>query len=174
MEPQERAFPMASAQNSSLEWIFCISIALLVSLSFGPPLFGLYMAQHRKISPMKKIALGTGVFSAVMYAIIICVNFDPKTCLKQAEAFGVEPMGLPVTLVVACVETLLFLPMPWVFWHFGRLLIRDTPMDPWQSYLLARTYPNLRRSRMVCIGGLLYSVLIFAGWIFLASSGGYD
>jgi hypothetical protein len=119
----------------------------------------------------------TSIFiSLVMYAIVIGVNFDAKVRAKHIEAFGAEPLGLPVTLVVGVVESLLFLPMPWVFWHLMRLTFQalHDGRGIGIGYVLTVgfSHPDLRRSQAICIGGLLYFILICGAWIAYAAARG--
>jgi hypothetical protein len=124
----------------------------------------------------RKVTLPSIFVSIVVYALIIGINFDPGVRAKQAEAFGAEPLDLPVTLVVVHVQTLLFLPMPWVFWHGMRLAVQarqDGIPVGWVYLLTAGSFhPHLRRSQAVCIGGLLYCLLICGAWIAYASARG--
>src|SRR6476660_9169467 len=59
--------------------------------------------------------------SVVVYACVIGVNFEPSVHAKQVEAFGAVPLGLPVRAVVVLAESILFVPMPWCFWHAMRI-----------------------------------------------------
>jgi hypothetical protein len=117
----------------------------------------------------KKIFWGSILMSVVLYAIIIAVNFDPKCRDKQIEAFGAEPLGLPVTLVVFLVQTVLYLPMPWVFWHAMRLAFQAVQdgrgFGMLYVLLVGHRHPQLRRSQMVCVGGTLYGCAIALAWI---------
>jgi hypothetical protein len=125
----------------------------------------------------RKKVTWTAIFvSILIYACIIGVNFDSKVQAKHAEAFGAAPFGLPVALVVTGVETLLYLPMPWVFWH-GMWIISQALEEGWMVSILyiltvGRSHPELRRSQLVCLGGLLYVALIAGAWIAYATARG--
>jgi hypothetical protein len=126
--------------------------------------------------PLKKLTWGSSLASAAIYAVVIGVNFSPEVRAKEVEAFGAQPLGLPVTLVVCTVETLLFLPMPWVFWHAMRIAYA-AQLDGRRfgiAYLLqvGNCHPPLRRSQLVCFGGLLYFAAIATTWIFYTVSRG--
>jgi hypothetical protein len=122
---------------------------------------------------MKKVTRTAIFLSLIVYATTIGVNFDSKVRAKQVEAFGDTPLGLPVFLVVAFVETVLFIPMPWVFWHTIRLSFqaRQDGRSIGFIYLLTVSsfHPHLRRSQIVCIGGLFYFVVICCTWIVFAA-----
>jgi hypothetical protein len=124
----------------------------------------------------KKVTRTSIIVSLLIYAVVIGVNYDPKVRAKFAEAFGAEPLGLPVSFVVAVIETLLYLPMPWVFWHGMRLTFRalEEGRRPGIGYLLTVgfSHPELRRSQVICLGGLVYFFLICGVWIAYAAARG--
>jgi hypothetical protein len=124
-------------------------------------------------SQMKRVTWMAISLSIVFYAIVIGTNFGSQVRAKQVEAFGAEPLGMPVVLVVSFVETLLFLPIPWVVWHGLRLAVqaRQDGRRFGIVYLLrvGRFHPHLRRSQLACAVGLLYCFLICGGWIVFAA-----
>jgi len=126
--------------------------------------------------PRRKVTWLAVILSAAMYAIIIGVNFAPAVRAKFLQAYGPQPLGLPVLLVVSIVETFLFLPMPWVFWHAGWIAYAahsDGRRFSLTYILMAGNYrPELRRSQLVCSGGLLYFTVVVAAWILCAASRG--
>jgi hypothetical protein len=107
--------------------------------------------------------------TVVMYAILIGVNFDDGADVRFAKAFGERPFGLPVILVVCLVETVWFLPMPWVFKHALQRSMQSGVA--WQRFKgnyasdVGWTAEELRRSRWVCLGGVLYFLALCAFWI---------
>lgn len=128
---------------------------------------------------MPKVVLKTVIISVVIYAILVGIHFDPEVRATFVKAFGPKPFGLPVTVVVIIAESLLFLPMPWVFFHLMHVMTRmmrdraergsGAPISL-SSFLLEggrgwRRNSDLRRSYWIVLGGLLYFVLICAGWI---------
>lgn len=125
---------------------------------------------------MEKVTRASILVSALVYAIVIGVNLDPAVKAKQVEAFGAEPLGLPVTLVVGLVETLLFLPMPWVFWHGMRIVFQalEDGRRVGIGYLLTvgSLHPHLRRSQVVCFAGLAYFFILCGAWIVYAAAHG--
>ncbi len=78
-------------------------------------------------TPPRSIAVRSIVVSVLIYILVIASNFDPAVNAKLIEAFGATPFGLPVILVVALVETILYIPMPWIFWH--GMLILDQALE---------------------------------------------
>jgi hypothetical protein len=130
--------------------------------------------QHENLAKnAKRIA---AFLSVVFYAIVILTNLDSKVRAKQVEAFGAQPFGLPVILVVSLVETLLFVPIPWAVWH-GMQMALQAGRDGRRfgfGYLFTAGghHPHLRRSQQVCLGTLLYVIAIFAVWIIFAATRG--
>ncbi len=126
--------------------------------------------------PLKKVTWISIAVSAALYAVIVGVNFAPEVRAKLVQAFGPEPLGLPVLLLVSVVDTILFLPVPWVFWHVGRIAY-EAHLDGKRFNLVylftaGNYHPQLRRSQMICFGGLLYFAVIAAAWISYAASRG--
>ena len=84
--------------------------------------------------------------SVVFYAILIGVNFAPEGRGMRLKAFGAEPFGLPVLLVVIVAQTLLYLPVPWIVWHgvklVGHAARGRTPVRP--RLPLDRSWPRPR------------------------------
>lgn len=114
--------------------------------------------------------------SALVYAIVIGVNFDLKIQGKHAEAWGPTPLGLPVVLVVCLVETILFLPVPWFCWHFMQLAFQAIKEGEHPGIFtvlrMGREYPHLRPSRNICLLGFLYFVSVVTVWIVYAAARG--
>jgi hypothetical protein len=116
------------------------------------------------------------LLSIIIYAATIGVNFNDDVGAKQVEAFGPAPLGLPVTVFVVLLETLLYLPMPWVFLHGMRII--DQAMQDRRliglGYLFSvgGLHPHLVRSQRICLGGLLYFVALCAAWIAYAAAKG--
>ncbi len=102
-------------------------------------------------------------------AVLIGSNFDPKVRDKQIEAFGANPLGMPTILLVVLVETLLFLPVPWIVWYWVRVAFQAAQdgKKPGYFYLLSvgSIHPHLRSSQRICILGMAYVLTIFCAWI---------
>jgi hypothetical protein len=59
----------------------------------------------------------TVVMSVLIYLVLVLVSFDSAVRDTFVKAFGERPAGIPNLLFVLALQTLLYLPMPWVFWH---------------------------------------------------------
>jgi len=152
--------------------LFALGACLRQHLKFrrlgGGPVPELTEAQRQE-QRKAGIRFVTVFVSLVFYALIIGVNFGSEARQKQIEAFGPTPLGLPVTLFVSLVETLLFLPVPWFIWHASTLTFQaaEEGRHPGILNLLraGRGNPQLRRARWGCLLGLLYFFTIVAAWI---------
>jgi hypothetical protein len=109
------------------------------------------------------------VMSLVVYLVLVAVNLEPRIRADHDRQLGTRPLGLPATTLVILIETLLFLPMPCVFWHMLRLTdqaLRDgRPFGI--PYLLSAssTHPQLRRSQKICLAALAYLLALTAALI---------
>ena len=108
--------------------------------------------------------------STIFYAMLVSVNFDPKAEAKFERAFGAEPLGVTAQHFAILVETILFIPFIFVFYHFGMIIIqaRREGMSPHallSVFEAERYHPGLRRSKLICLAGVLYFVAICAAWI---------
>lgn len=128
---------------------------------------------------MSKILIKSIILSVVVYAILVGIHLDPEVRATSVKAFGARPFGVPVTLVVITAESLLFLPVPWVFFHLMHVMTRmmndrkergaGAPIHLW-GFLAEigrgwRRNNDLRRSYTVVLSGLFYFVVVCAGWI---------
>jgi hypothetical protein len=118
---------------------------------------------------VEKVSRATILISVLVYAILIGVNFDPAVRAKQVEAFGAQPLGLPVTVVVGLVETLLFLPIPWVLWHGMRIGFQahqdGRRVGIGYMLIVGSLHPHLQRSQRICFAGLAYFFILCGVWI---------
>jgi len=125
---------------------------------------------------LKKVTWISIAISVAVYAIVIGVNFAPEVRAKLVQAYGPQPLGIPIVLLVGIVETVLFLPVPWVFWHIALIAyaahLEGKRFSPIYVLLSGGSHPHLRRSQLICFGGLLYFAMIAASWIFYAASRG--
>jgi hypothetical protein len=128
---------------------------------------------HRRIA-------ATVSMSALIYIILVLVSFDSSVRDTFVKAFGERPSGMPNILFVLLLQTVLYLPMPWVFWHMMMIIhqaIQDGRGIGKFSLLIylasiGQLHPHLRRSRLVCIGGLVYFFAITGAWIIYAAARG--
>lgn len=121
----------------------------------------------------RRIACAAVFFSVTFYASLIGTNFFADVRAKWVEAFGSQPFGMPVLLVVASVQTLLYIPIPWVLWHMAKLTILSSSATRLNDsgYVLSAggSRVNLQWSLFVCLGGLLYFFAVSSVWIVYAS-----
>jgi hypothetical protein len=113
------------------------------------------------------------ILSLLIYACLIVVLFSPDVRTKAVEAFGRQPLGLPVLVFVGGLQTLLYIPIPWGFYHFaliqeqarrdGRLMLGFGGL----FYLMEvdSKYPHLTRSKWICLASLGYFFAVVAVWI---------
>lgn len=129
------------------------------------------MAQKSKISY---------ALPALIYALLIGTAFSPDVQSVLAKAFGAKPFGFPVVWVVAIAQAVLLLPFAFAIHHF--MLIAHRAVADGHSVgkigLLAyaanvgQRHPDLRRSQMISLAGLIYFVLICGIWIAYADAKG--
>jgi hypothetical protein len=117
---------------------------------------------------------------ALIYALIVGTTFAPDVRPVLVEAFGAAPFGLPVVPVVAAAVAVLLLPFALALRHF-MLIAQQAAKDGSSlgsfgllAYTLSvgRRHPELRRSQVIALFGLVYFVLVCAGWIVYADSKG--
>jgi hypothetical protein len=100
-------------------------------------------------------------------------NFNPASVATFVKAFGPQPLGLTPQAFACGLVTILFLPVPWVLFHFGLISAqarRDgMPLGGLNALLTmvgaAPLHPRLSRSRWICLGGLVYYVVVVGAWI---------
>lgn len=117
---------------------------------------------------------------AVIYAVLIGTVFSPDVQPVLAEAFGSEPLGFPVVWVVAVAQAILLFPFIVALHHF--MLVAEQAAADGHSigkigllvYLanVGKRHPQLRRSQMISLGGLIYFVLVCGLWIAYAAAKG--
>jgi len=117
---------------------------------------------------------------AVVYAAIIGTTFSPDVQPVLARAFGPEPFGLPVVWVIAASQAVLLFPFVFAIHHF--MLIAEQAAADGHSigkigllmYLASagKRHPQLRRSQIIAVGGLIYFVLVCGLWIAYADAKG--
>lgn len=117
------------------------------------------------------------VMSIAVYAILIGTLFAPDVRAKLVEAFGPRPLGVPTSVFAVALQTLLYLPMPRAFYHFGLIGVQASRegevLFGLRSFAyvedVGRRYPHLARSRRICLGSLGYFVAVVAVWIVYTS-----
>jgi hypothetical protein len=120
------------------------------------------------------------LLGAVMLVLVVRNNFDAGVAAFNVKAFGVSPHGIPVAWLVTSVQALLFAPFLWVLGHLVEVASQARRDGAAMSkvglmtYLveMPQTHPQLRRSRVIVLGGLGYFVALVAGWIAYTSARG--
>lgn len=117
---------------------------------------------------------------AVIYVVLIGTTFSPEVQPVLAKAFGSTPFGLPVVWAVAAAQAVLLFPFVFAIHHF--MLIAEQAVADGHSigkigllmYLssVGKRHPQLRRSQMISLGGLIYFVLVCGLWIAYADAKG--
>jgi hypothetical protein len=114
------------------------------------------------------------LLSVLLYLVITLVSFESSAKETAIKAFGERPLGMPNLVFVLSLQTLLYLPIPWVLWHVSRLAVQATQEGHRLgiAYLLtvSSLHPELRRSQFISIGGLLYFIAICMAWIAYTSA----
>lgn len=120
------------------------------------------------------------VLPALIYVLIVGTAFSADVQPVLVKAFGAEPFGYPVALVVAIAQAVLWLPFVFAIHHF-MLIVEQANKDGrsiGRMGLLAyaadvgRRHPQLRQSQVFSIAGLLYFVAICGAWIAYADAKG--
>jgi hypothetical protein len=120
------------------------------------------------------------VVPVLVYALLVGTTFSPSLQPFLAKAFGAAPFGLPVSLAVAGVVAIVFLPFALALYHFMRIAERAAVdgSSLGKIGLLAyaagvgQRHPELRRSQLISLFGLVYFVLACVAWIVYADSRG--
>ena len=117
---------------------------------------------------------------AVVYMLVIGTTFSPDVQPVLVKAFGAEPYGVPVTVVVAIVQAVLLFPFAFALHHF--MLIAERAAADGHGVgkigLLAyaasvgQRHPELRRSQLIAVAGLVYFVIACGIWIAYADAKG--
>lgn len=117
---------------------------------------------------------------ALIYILLIGTTFAPDVQPVLVKAFGAEPFGFPVAPVVAIAQAILWFPFVFAIHHF-MLIAEQAAKDGHgigkigllvYAAGVGRRHPELRRSQMISIAGLIYFVLLCGGWIAYADAKG--
>jgi hypothetical protein len=130
----------------------------------------------RPMTGMARRRLVTLLMSVLTFSIVVGVNFDQKVHATHVKAFGEHPFGLPVLAVVSIVEVFLYIPIPFFFWHYIGITMQAHAdgrlSNPFYLLTVDALHPELRRSKIVCLWGLAYFIVLCATWIMYAESRG--
>jgi len=117
---------------------------------------------------------------ALIYALIVGSTFSPEVQPVLTQAFGTLPSGLPIAAVVATAVAFLFLPFAYAIHHF--MLLAENAVAEGRSIskfgllsyavTVGQRRPELRRSQIISLGGLIYFVMICGAWIAYADMKG--
>jgi hypothetical protein len=128
---------------------------------------------HLDVTAKRRMA-ATVAMSVLIYAIIVLTSLESAAQEIFIMAFGERPAGMPNLLFMLALQTLLYLPMPWVFWHGMRLAFQahedGRRYSVWYILTIGRRHTHLRQSQWVCIAGLMYFFVICAAWIIYAAA----
>jgi hypothetical protein len=120
----------------------------------------------------KKAKVMSAFISAGIYAILIGSPLsDPKSRDVMEKAFAQAPLGFSPMAFSIVVQTVLFLPMPFIFFHLMKLQLVSNASGSYRAFTLQflfqtwRDSPELRPSVYACIAGVLYWFSIGAVWI---------
>jgi hypothetical protein len=113
----------------------------------------------------------------ILVGAVLATSFDNKAQAVQVTLFGPRPFGVPVAIVVTIVEAFLFAPYFWIFPHLMTIVMSSYAKGGSLTkggivLAVANAGPELRRSRAIVIGGLVYFVAIVAAWIAFTESRG--
>jgi hypothetical protein len=106
----------------------------------------------------------TGLTSILLYGILIGMNFNSWVQARMVELLGTQPLELPVELVGFVIQTTLFFPFPWFFWHLAWLILPVATGAGESNVELTLTTgqrrPNPLWSAAVCFGGVFYLIVL--------------
>lgn len=115
----------------------------------------------------------TTIVSIIIYFMLITAALSTDSYRTWIKAFGPRPLGLPIPVFVSGLLTLLYLPMPFAFLHFGRVA-QQARHDGLGFYGVSallylsdvhHRHPHLTRSRLICLASLGYYVVVVVTWI---------
>jgi hypothetical protein len=120
-------------------------------------------------------SIATGV-SALFYLIMVATAADPGVRRKLEQVYGAAPLGVSPVVFAWVLETILFLPFPWVIFHYGLIILQERRDGLSPSFLSVfeadQRHPHLARSKWICIGGVLYFFVTCGVWAFFSIRAG--
>lgn len=116
----------------------------------------------------------------LLCALVVATTYSADVHPVLVRAFGETPFGLPVTHVVAMGQGVLLLPFAYSIHHFMHIAHRagaeglSLGTFGLLSYAVSvgKRHPELRRSQVISLFGLIYFVAICAAWIIYADTRG--
>ena len=114
------------------------------------------------------------------HALLVGTTFSPDVQAFLTAAFGPKAFGLPITLVAAGAVAILFLPFTLAVHHFMRIAERAAAEGHGLGKIgllayaagVGQRHPDLRRSQLMSLAGLVYFVVLCAAWIAYADAKG--
>ena len=155
--------------------VFFVGGSLILWKTFRQVVVNERQDSHLGMTAKRRIE-ATAAMSVLFYAMIVLTSFDSAVRETEVKAFGERPAGMPNLLFVLALQTLLYLPMSWVFWHLVGLTFHARQegrrFSVWYILTAGSYHPHLRRSQLACIAGIVYFVVICVAWIVYAEARG--
>jgi hypothetical protein len=116
----------------------------------------------------------------LIHALLVGTTFSPDVQAFLIAAFGPKAFGLPIALVAAGAVAILFLPFTLAVHHFMRIAERAAAEGHGLGKIgllayaagVGQRHPDLRRSQLMSLAGLVYFVVLCAAWIAYADARG--
>jgi hypothetical protein len=125
------------------------------------------------VSPLAGVEMSAAFISILIYAALLVAWFEFRDDASMDKVFGKRPLGLSGSTFVLLLMTLLYLPLPWGFWHLMRLSYaaraEGSAVDLGSFFSPGNPNSPLTRSRKICRGCLVYVFAVMALWIVYAS-----
>ncbi len=117
---------------------------------------------------------------AVIYVLFIGTAFSPDVRPVLVEAFGAQPFGYPVTVVVAIAQAIVLFPFVFALHHVMLIAERAAAEGHGVGKIgllvyaasVGRRHPELRRSQFIAVAGLAWFVLVCGIWVAFAGAMG--
>ena len=117
---------------------------------------------------------------AALYMLFIGTAFSPEVQPVLVKAFGAQPFGYPVAVVVAIGQAIVLFPFVFALHHF--MLIAERAASDGHGIgkvgllvyaaSVGRRHPELRRSQIISVAGLAWFVVVCGIWIAYADAKG--
>jgi hypothetical protein len=116
----------------------------------------------------------------LIHALLVSATLSPDVQAFLAGAFGPKAFGLPIALVAAAAVAILFLPFTLAVHHFMQIAERAAAEGHSLGKIgllayaasVGQRHPDLRRSQLMSLAGLVYFIVLCAAWIAYADARG--
>jgi len=116
----------------------------------------------------------------LLCALVVATTYSADVRPVLVRAFGEYPFGLPVTHVVAVGQCFVLLPFAYSIYHFVHIANRAAAEGRslgtfgLLSYAVSvgKRHPELRRSQVISLLGLIYFAAVCTAWIIYADMRG--